>query len=429
MDLARKSLGLRLDYWSATVRMMTEPGHVDRVLFGLGPGMFGRYYPRYMNWQATEKISDPHNFILELWATSGTMAALLIVLILALALRWCLLRPAVMPADPPVSDPPRVSVPRHFAYAGMAGFVLAFALAAMNQEPDALIGSASMSLARMLIWVVAFFAFASGAYPARLLSTSLGAGVSACLINCLVSGGISFPALAQCLWAAIALACPAGTVTRPNRQAAHLWLLTGIVSAILVLYYIGTVYWPVTQASRYSTQARSAMASLSPGKSESASVRDARLVKPLEQAVSRDPEDASSWAALADGYGMLWRLDRAHDVLKKALEAARNSTRIDPEGKEGYLAEYRLGQSAAGREGETMLELSARAMRQVIERDPSEAKWHYLLADVLRKSGQKTEASAEAEKARDLDQLAGSGPRRLSGRQREQLDHWLRENR
>src|SRR5262249_16484691 len=90
VDLARKSLGLRLDYWSATARMMTDPHHTDRLLFGVGPGMFGHYYPRYMNWQATEKISDPHNFILELWATSGTAAVVLIISVLAIILGWCL---------------------------------------------------------------------------------------------------------------------------------------------------------------------------------------------------------------------------------------------------------------------------------------------------------------------------------------------------
>jgi cytochrome c-type biogenesis protein CcmH/NrfG len=480
VDLARKSLGLRLDYWNATARMMTDPRHTDRLLIGVGPGMFGRYYPRYMNWQATEKISDPHNFILELGATSGTAALVLIILVPGIALRWCLpkaasrqvspatptlnpnpnLNPTPTPVSPPFGgrgqaeggNPGTGSGTRLFLYGGIAGFVLAFGLTAMNHEPDALVGSAWIALARMLVWVVAFFAFASGVYPGRLLSLSIGAGVCACLINCLVSGGISFPALAQCLWAAIALACPASTVSTPavspssplsprfggrgqgqggNRPGTYRWLLPATIGSLLVLYYVGSVYWPVMQASRYSSQARIATASWSAGKSasRSADVVSAQAIAPLEQAVNADPDDASLWVSLADGYGMLWRLNPNQEMLTKALEAARNATRIDPEGKEGYLAEYRISQRAVGRHPGVMLNQATKAMRQVIERDPSEAKWHYLLAEALRKSGQVTDAREEAEKTQQLDQLAGSGPRRLNNRSREQLERWLRESR
>jgi O-antigen ligase len=460
VDLARKSFGLRLDYWSATARMMTDPLHTDRLLFGIGPGMFGRYYPRYMNWQATEKISDPHNFILELWAISGTAAPILILSVLGIALAGCLPGRApskqVSPATPNLDvnpNPNRNPTPlsprfggrvqgkgensrngngtRHFLYGGLAGFLVAFALTAMQQERDALMGSGLMTLARMLVWVIAFVAFASGSYPALLLSMSLGAGVVACLSNCLVSGGISFPALAQCLWAAIALACPAGMVARRTQQAAYLWLLPATMGSVLVLYYVGKVYGPVLEAWRYSNQAWSEMASGSVGKSgsRSADVLSARVILPLEQAANSDPQNASLWVSLADGYGMLWRLNHDPEELAKAQKTARNATRIDPEGKEGYLAEYRIGQSAAvGNQG-SMLELSTTAMRRVIDRDPSEAKWHYLLAETLRQSGQKTEAGEEAKKAGQLDHLAGSGPRRLNKRQREQLERWLRESR
>jgi O-antigen ligase len=425
VDLARKSLGLRLDYWSATVRMMTDAGHSDRLVFGVGPGMFGHYYPRYMNWQATEKISDPHNFILELWATSGTAAAILIISVLGLALGWCLPGAAATPDGTTIIQ--GGAIPRLFLYGGIAGCVLTLALTAMNQETAVLVGSAWPSLARMLVWAVAFFAFASGLYPGRLLSISIGAGVGACLINCLVSGGISFPALAQCLWGAIALACPAGKVAKRNRQVSYLWPAT--IGAVVVVYYIGRVYWPLMQASRYSSQARNGMAGWSAGKSGSrtAAALNDQFIMPLEQATKSDSDDASLWVSLADGYGTLWRLDHAPELLSKSLQTAREAIRIDPEGKEGYLAEYRISQIAAAGGQAGMLDLSLTALRQVIARDPSEAKWHYLLADSLQKSGQKIEAVQEARKAKELDQLAGSGPRRLNNRQREQLERWLHE--
>jgi len=429
MDLARKSLGLRLDYWNATARMMTDPLHTDRLLFGVGPGMFGRYYPRYMNWQATEKISDPHNFILELWATSGSVAVILIALVLGIALARSLSPTAAGSGQRQGGSSQTEHGAMLFLYAGLAGFVLAFALTSIHQEPDAVLGSAWMALARTLIWVIAFFAFASGAYPGLLLSMGLGAGVCACLINCLVSGGISFPALAQCLWAAIALACPAAMVARRNRQGAYAWLVPASIGSALVVFYVATVYWPLTQASRYSIQAASGMASLRGGQggSRAADVLSDRVIRPLEQAANSDPDDASLWVSLADGHAMLWRLNHSPEVLSKAMQSAQTATKIDPEGKEGYLAEYRISESASRGDTAAMLDRAAKAMRRVIERDPSEAKWHYLLAETLRKSGQKFDAREEAEKAQKLDQLAGSGPRRLSNRTREQLERWLRE--
>ena len=46
----------------------------DHVWLGVGPGNFGRLYPRYMATTAVEKVQDPHNFVLELWATCGIFA-------------------------------------------------------------------------------------------------------------------------------------------------------------------------------------------------------------------------------------------------------------------------------------------------------------------------------------------------------------------
>src|SRR5262249_38096632 len=60
------SLSLRFDYWRATWAMIRE-----HPWLGVGPGNFGRHYPRYMVPTAFEYIKDPHNFVLELWATSG----------------------------------------------------------------------------------------------------------------------------------------------------------------------------------------------------------------------------------------------------------------------------------------------------------------------------------------------------------------------
>ena len=67
---AGKSLGYRLQSWQATWAMIC-----DRPWFGCGPGQFQGYYTQYKLPEASETVADPHNFLLEIWATAGTPAA------------------------------------------------------------------------------------------------------------------------------------------------------------------------------------------------------------------------------------------------------------------------------------------------------------------------------------------------------------------
>ncbi|MCA9101874.1 MAG: O-antigen ligase family protein, partial [Planctomycetales bacterium] len=82
---APKSLGYRLQYWRSTAAMIG-----DEPLWGVGPGNFGDEYTRYKLPVASEEITDPHNFLLEVAATAGLPAlfALLVVLVLFAHLVW-----------------------------------------------------------------------------------------------------------------------------------------------------------------------------------------------------------------------------------------------------------------------------------------------------------------------------------------------------
>ena len=71
------SLQFRFQYWASTLKMIT-----DMPLLGCGPGNFQIYYTRYMLPEASEVISDPHNFLLELVAVGGIPAGILLVSLL-----------------------------------------------------------------------------------------------------------------------------------------------------------------------------------------------------------------------------------------------------------------------------------------------------------------------------------------------------------
>ena len=75
---ASKSFGYRLQYWQSSVRMIA-----DHPLLGCGPGNFQNVYTRYKLPEASEEVADPHNFLLEIWATAGTPAMLAFLAVLA----------------------------------------------------------------------------------------------------------------------------------------------------------------------------------------------------------------------------------------------------------------------------------------------------------------------------------------------------------
>ena len=74
---ASKSFGYRLQYWQSSLRMIA-----DHPWFGCGPGNFQAAYTQYKLPEASEEIADPHNFLLEIWATAGIPAALAFLAVL-----------------------------------------------------------------------------------------------------------------------------------------------------------------------------------------------------------------------------------------------------------------------------------------------------------------------------------------------------------
>ena len=74
---ASKSFGYRLQYWQSSLEMIA-----DHPWLGCGPGNFQDAYTRYKLPEASEEIADPHNFLLEIWATAGTPAAIAFLAVL-----------------------------------------------------------------------------------------------------------------------------------------------------------------------------------------------------------------------------------------------------------------------------------------------------------------------------------------------------------
>src|SRR3990170_3588062 len=69
---APKSLRYRVQYWCGAAAVLRESPVA--LLFGTGPGNFRQHYLRHKLAESSEEIADPHNFLLDVWASGGMIA-------------------------------------------------------------------------------------------------------------------------------------------------------------------------------------------------------------------------------------------------------------------------------------------------------------------------------------------------------------------
>ena len=393
---ATKSLGYRGQYWRATLAMIA-----DHPLVGCGPGNFQEAYQAYKLPEASEDISDPHNFLLEIWGTAGTPALLGFVgifaaLALLLAQRGRASRGLVSPRPdsslgetrPHGSDqrstPSLVDSSAQaddhacFVLGGaVAGLVAAFPLGSVSAAPPTM-----FLVAFVVLWATGAVGLLwSWIDRGQLPRAAVYAGLVALLINFLAAGGIGFPAVSGCLWLLLAIA-----ISDPQRTLGFL-LPRGVAVVLLPLTIcIGyccyrTGYEPVIQC-----QAALALAQREPSQAEKhlleAAKADPLASEPLAELVSLVSADwnthpveatlpkferyADSLSKTAPNSAALWRLvsksylrafEKTGDrkFLDKALVALRHSRGLYPNDATGR-AELAIALRAAGDEAGFILE-------------------------------------------------------------------------
>ena len=112
----------------------------DHFWMGVGPGNYGRHYPRYMSPNAPILARQPDNFLLETWATLGLPAAIALVVVLVVFFRRTLSfvpSPASLAAGDEPETPAEEQRPRwEFYEGGMIGLVIGFVFRAMPAPPS-----------------------------------------------------------------------------------------------------------------------------------------------------------------------------------------------------------------------------------------------------------------------------------------------------
>jgi tetratricopeptide (TPR) repeat protein len=371
----RQRLGERPATW-AIIR--------DYPWFGVGPGNFGRYYPKYVAANAYEQLEVPHGLFVEIWATCGIFALLGILLALT-AFFWQTLSYAMtsksVPVPLPVSEgqsgpgmgPGICTGPGmgtgtdletepatnwDIYLSGMAGLLLGFVLRVVYLPHAEIPVEGAWGAFRAIVWFAAFGVLERISWTGRTRVLALSAGVAALLLHLTLAQGISFPAVVQPLWVIAALALNLREPP-PESWTSRLWLgqfLPVPLLGTVAMVYFGLVFYPAAQGESAYRSARRAgheymereITLAREEKKPRARPADLvkalqeRVIKPLEEVAAANP-DAKYQLELAKWYGLLARLQpRNLAFMTKATWYALGARRLDPAGRDGYILDAQL---------------------------------------------------------------------------------------
>ena len=312
-----KSLRYRQEYWIGT----WARDHRDRP--GPSGGATGRAtfagpYLRHKLPQASEEINDPHNLVLEVWATAGVWAALALGAAIVFSLRDTLGPPGrpieieddALPSPSPSpssarrkdrrrdpSDPP--DSPGWLVASAFGGWLLVLLVGQMSLIRG---GQFDRWMILGASWVVAVGCGMPLWRRRPLEGAVLGASALAVLVNLLAAGGIGVPTVALALWTMVAL----GLNLRDDRGCGRLRALGGRVPAFgvaavwvaLLGTFVGAItpFWKAEAAMAEAEDALNARPPDFP-----------RAEAAYERAKNADRYSARPWMAMAGLEYEIWK--------------------------------------------------------------------------------------------------------------------------
>lgn len=389
LSQAPTSVLYRLQYWQATAAMITE-----HWLLGVGPGQFQAWYTRYKLPQASETIADPHNFLLEIWATAGT-PALLALLAMGIAFAWQMSRGKTDLLNHSDDN----SASRFSIYAGGAlGLALAWILTQAFGYTPSLVGYPVAFIAALLLdgWVTS--GRLNGAVPVIALLVLL--------INLLAAGATSFPGVFNTAWillpVALANASAPTWTWQPQRGPALVLVLSSLGLAVLCTR---TLVTPVLEASAQLAAADEALAVRRPAAAEEA----------FTAATRSDPWSPIAWQRLADFRLQVWLVTGDVRDWERFEAAASEFARRDPHHQSQFTAQGNWLLSAWRKSSHpTHLAGAIEAYRQAVAWYPKSAGLQAQLAWGLHLAGRSAEARQAAQQAIELDALNPHSEQKLS---------------
>lgn len=207
---ARKSLGVRWEYWRATARLIR-----DYPFFGCGWGNYQAYYASYKAPESSETVADPHNAWFELAANAGLPAAALLTLGAA-GVVWRLLRGSS--ADSPTAerataDAATSASRRIWIYVGAVAGAAASSLASSLGPAPA---ESLFYFCALPIGILVVAALDGWVCRGDLPAWGLGLALLVLAVNLSAAGSLIFPGVMVTGWL---LASIRGDSSRPNALA------------------------------------------------------------------------------------------------------------------------------------------------------------------------------------------------------------------
>ncbi|MCX7428470.1 MAG: O-antigen ligase family protein [Planctomycetia bacterium] len=396
---ASKSLGYRVQYWQSTVAMIE-----DHPIMGCGPGHFQDAYPRYKLPEASEEIADPHNFLLEVWATAGTPTMLAMLAVLG-CFGWTLWKPKSRdPAEQEEETRDNPDATAAIFGGALVGVLAAWPLGILGTTPPGLVvllaglplGAVAVALLRR--WVD------DGRFPATLAAI----GLVVLLVNLLAAGGIGFPGVAGTFWLLLALGlCQAEASPARNLPRVAAMALVATFFILGAICY-RTAYQPVLTAQAEINAARG---------------KPADVTRHLHAAAVDDPLSAEAWKLLASVAFTQWQQDHDPGTLQQYHEYNATALELDPNASPAWAVSGDRCLEAHGVTGQPEeLQAAVLAYRRAIELYPNNATYHAKLAVALQTAGDEPGFRREADAALELDRQNPHEDKRIGVELRSRLN-------
>jgi hypothetical protein len=404
---AGRSLAFRAQYWQATTQLVS-----DHPFGGVGLGQFGLNYPRYKLPEASEEISDPHNFLLETAALAGLPALLVLIAVLGL-IGSQLYRRAPRATLEAVSHDEALRGSYRFAGGGAIAGLFVGLIVSLTASVPLPIRSFSLLLIVLLAGLAVLLPWIRSG---RLTPSVVLIGIAVLLVNLLAAGSLVFPAIAGTLWLLVAVGASLTDEKRSQRTyIPHVAYVVAALGLLVGLMCYLTAYYPVIKSQEQLSESIAAQL-----------LGDVVATEEhLAAAVAADPHGAQLAMRLAE---LRYRLlpdkptEKATQEVEATAELARVRSPHDPSllGDQGrmYLGLFeRTGQPE-------LLDRAEGLFHNAIERYPASIMLHASMALTLEARKQPAAAKAEANLAVRLEATAlqaGHEDKRIPTELRQQL--------
>jgi len=445
---AAKSLGYRLQYWRSTAEMIA-----DHPWLGVGPGNFQFAYTRYKLPTASEEVADPHNFLLEVWATAGTPAAALLVIVLILlamkaaaAVRSDRREHTERQGDGDLTEKgPRTRLPRQanrggkrdrrasarasserappsrlcpgpqcwILIGGGLGFPLSIPLGLLSVAPPGLMAVViglplwAATVAALWPWV------REGCLPRWLPAVA----IAVLLVHLLAAGGIAFPGVAMTFWllAAVTVQPEAQDSVTPGRKPLRWfnWVIVTLVTLLAIACYWSAA-GPVVRARGAARSAQAAMAG-----GDLPAARD-----DWRRAAEADPLWARPHRQLASLAFQRWWRDGDPDAFRRFEREDTITLQLRPESAAQWQLSGRFYLRAWERTGRTSdAKKAVAALTKASWLYPNSPTVHGQLAVAHAAAGQMKQAAEHAGRALELDRITPHADKKLPPELKTRVEH------